>query len=421
MLSNKYIVKIHKQMIKKTLRFFQREKSLKEEKSSRFSTLLSYQRVGAPLWPTHDFEDQVSTGYQKNAMVYRCITLIMRSLSAVPVILYKDNKKVDAHPLLKVLGQPNPLQNYASFFESLVAYLLLSGNSFIEAVALCEESTSPIELYVLRPDRISIIPGPKGFPMGYEYTLGAQKKRVHIDRATGQSPMMHIKLFNPLDDHRGMSPLMAARPHIDLQNFIVNHNLALLQNAGCPSGALIVKGDPLTPIQYQELRNELSHIQGKGAGSMLLLDGNMDWQGFGLSPKDMAFEEGRSMSARDIAQVFGIPPLCVGILGDSAYSNYQEARLHLWEDTLLPLLELLLGHLNQWLTPFFGQGLVLSYSKDDIHALIPRREKLWEHIDRVGCLTINEKRTILGYQPLQGGDVLAEGSERNALLGEDIQ
>ena len=127
------------------------------------------------------------------------------------------------------------------------------------------------------------------------------------------------------------------------------------------------------------------------------------------------------MSARDIAQVFGIPPLCVGMLGDSAYSNYQEARLHLWEDTLLPLLELLLGHLTQWLAPFFGEDLVLSYSKDDIQALIPRRQKLWEHIDRVGCLTINEKRTILGYQPLQGGDVLAEQSERNALLGEKTQ
>jgi len=406
-------------MIKNPLRFFHGRDPVKEEKASRFSTLLSYQKVGAPLWTTDDFEAQVSIGYQRNAMVYRCVTLIMRSLSTVPLILYKDKKRVDTHPFLEVLKQPNPLQNYASFFESLVAYLLLSGNSFIEAVALSEDEDAPIELYVLRPDRLNIIPGAKGFPIGYEYSLGTQKKRVSIDNATGKSPILHIKFFNPLDDHRGMSPLMAARPLIDLQNIIVSHNLALLQNAGCPSGALIVKGVQLTPSQHQELRDDLSKIKGKGAGNMLLLDGEFDWKEMGLSPKDMDFGEGRSMAARDIAQAFGIPPLCVGVLGDSTYSNYQEARLHLWEDTLLPLLEFLLGHLNQWLAPFFGEGLRLSYSKDDIHALIPRREKLWEHINRIGCLTINEKRKILGYPPLKGGDILAEGSERSALLDEE--
>lgn len=405
---------VKKPMVKFWPSFF--SQTSREEKASRFSTLLSYQRVGTPLWTADDFENQVAAGYQKNAIVYRCVTLIMHSLSTVPLTLYHKGTTTQDHPLLDVLAHPNPLQNYVSFFESMVAYLLLAGNCFVEAVAVPERPYVPAELYILRPDRMRIIPGPNGFPCGYEYSLGSQKKRVSIHE--GKSPILHIKLFHPLEDHRGMSPLLAAQSMIDLQNIIASHNLALLQNAGCPSGALMVKGARLTPTQHQELREELSKIKGKGAGNMLLLDGEFDWKEMGLSPKDMDFGQGRTMAARDIAQVFGVPPMCVGILGDSTYANYQEARLHLWEDTLIPMLDFLLSHLNQWFTPLFGSDLRLSYCKDDIHALIPRREKVWEKVERMHCLTINEKRKILGYDPMEGGDILAVPLSSSSLSKE---
>lgn len=389
----------------KTLRSFL-PFGLKENKASQFSTLLSYQTIGQPLWTSDFFENQVSAGYKKNAVVYRCVTLITRSLSTVPLVLYRgENTKVTDHPLLSLLRQPNPLQNYASFCESVTAYLLLAGNSFIEAVALSNEN-APIELYSLRPDRLSVIPGPKGFPAGYEYHMGSEKRRVAIDPVTGESPILHIQLFNPLDDHLGMSPLTAAQHAVDLQNTIAGHNLALLQNAGCPSGALMIKGARLTQAQHAALKDELEKLKDRGVGKMLLLEGDFEWKEMGLSPKDMDFSDGKNMTSRDIAQIFGIPPMCIGILGDSTFSNYQEARLHLWEDTLIPMLDFFVAHLNHWLTPLFGDDLFLSYNKDEIHALIPRREKLWERVNHASCLTINERRKILGYEPLPEGDVL---------------
>lgn len=390
-----------------------------EEKRSRFSTVLSYHGLGQPRWTGQDFQTQVLSGYQKNAIVYRCVTLITRSLSAVPLLLYKKGERLMDHPLLALLKQPNPLQNYASFCESVLAYLLLDGNSFVEAVTSGLEIPIPQELYCLRPDRMSIIPGHNGYPEAYEYRLGASAQRVSIDPLTGHCPIMHMKLFNPLDDHRGMSPLHAAQHSVDLQNTISSHNLALLQNAGCPSGALLVKGNHLTQKQTEELRTQLDQLKGNGAGNMLLLEGDFEWKEMGLSPKDMDFHDGKNSTARDIAQIFGIPPMCIGILGDSTYSNYQESRLHLWEDTLLPLLDSFLAHLTHWMQPWFGDDIRLSYNKDDIHALIPRREKMWDSVNRITCLTVNEKRKIMGYDPLDGGDVLPVGIERSALTASE--
>lgn len=112
------------------------------------------------------------------------------------------------------------------------------------------------------------------------------------------------------------------------------------------------------------------------------------------------------MTAREIAQAFGVPPMLVGVPGDATFANYKEARFHLWEDTVVPLLEFLMSEFNLWLTPYFGENLRLTYDSDSIPALSPRREAIWSKISEANFLTINEKRQAVGYSPLPGGDTL---------------
>jgi HK97 family phage portal protein len=139
---------------------------------------------------------------------------------------------------------------------------------------------------------------------------------------------------------------------------------------------------------------------------MMILEGEFDWKEMGLSPKDLDFLEGKNTSAREISQAFGVPPMLVGINGDATFANYKEARFHLWEDTIIPLLELILGEFNLWMSSFFGPHLKLTYDTDAIPALVARREAKWAKIMAADFLTINEKRQAVGYSPLVHGDVL---------------
>ena len=116
-----------------------------------------------------------------------------------------------------------------------------------------------------------------------------------------------------------------------------------------------------------------------------------------LSPKDMDFLNAKYASARDIALAFGYPPMLLGIPGDNTYANQKEARLALWEQTILPLLEFALDGLNTWLLPRFGDGLRLRYDEDGISALNPRREMLWARVNAASFLTDDEKRAAVGY------------------------
>ncbi|NBT85323.1 MAG: phage portal protein [Alphaproteobacteria bacterium] len=385
------------------------------KKASGVAPLIAYNSVGRPLWTPKRYDTLTKEGYQRNAIVYRCVNLIARGVASVAWLLYEQKQhekhELEKHPVLDLLNCPSPFQAGSAFMESVVGYLLLSGNSYIEAVL--DEDKVPIELHALRPDRMQVIPGKGGMVDAFEYSVGGHRKQLSVDSLSGKSTVLHLKSFHPLNDWYGMSPLEAAGCSIDQHNEVGSHNLALMQNGGRPSGALLIKpgpsGQTLTQEQRETLRQDLKDVYAgtQNAGKIMVFEGECDWREMGLSPKDLDFIEGKNLSAREIAQAFGVPPMLVGVPGDATFSNYKEARFHLWEDTIMPLLEFLVAEFNLWLLPYFGEDLCLGYDVDSIPALAPRREAAWNKIANADFLTLNEKRHAVGYSPIEGGDVLS--------------
>lgn len=328
------------------------------------------------------YDALVEEGYHKNVVVYRCVNLIARTMAGIPWTLSNErNQSVDRHVLLDLL--------HTSFTEHLIGYLLLSGNAFIEL-------TQPLKL--IRPDQIEVFC--KKEARIYECVENDKRRRIPLHPKTSEPAIVHIKLFHPLNEAYGMSPLEAASSAIDQHNAVGMHNLSLLQNGGRPSGAFFIKtSTPLTEDQRQRLKHDLrtGYEGGQNAGKLLMLEGDMEWKELGLSPKDLDFSEGKNTSAREIAQAFGVPPMLVGVPGDATFSNYKEARFHLWEETILPLLELVVSTLNLHLVPIYR--VRLGYDLNAIPALWSRREALWKMINEASFLTDQEKREALGYTP----------------------
>ena len=102
-------------------------------------------------------------------------------------------------------------------------------------------------------------------------------------RPTGLSPILHLALFHPLDDHYGFAPIEAAAVALDLHNAAGAWNKALLDNSARPSGALVYSakdGGNLTAEQYERLKAELEagFTGARRAGRPLLLEGGLDWK-----------------------------------------------------------------------------------------------------------------------------------------------
>ena len=377
-----------------------------------------YNSLGYDSAPKIAYDDLATDGYSENAIVYRCINEISNNASRVKINLFRGDQELDNHPLLDLLYNHSPTMSQVEWFQAMYSYLLISGNNYILSVG--GDNTPPTELYNLRPDRMKIRSGTRAMPVAYDYMLKGQIVESYIvDQATGGSKVKHIKLFNPLDDYYGMSPMQASSVDIDQHNLANKHNVNLLQNGARPSGAVIFNPKDetggnvqLSDVQRNQLMNDVNQrFSGTGnAGKPMLLEGDFEWKEMGLSPKDMDFIQLKNMSAKDIALVYGVPSQLIGIPDSQTYSNFAEAKLALYNETIIPLLDRIQGDLNEWLVPMFNeQGLELRYDIDSIPAMAEQRKRVFESVSagvKEGILTRNEAREQLGYEPIEGADSL---------------
>ncbi|HEV2561929.1 MAG TPA: phage portal protein [Rhizomicrobium sp.] len=369
--------------------------------------LIALSLAGRASWTNRDYASLAKEGVMSNAIVYRCVRMIAEAAASVPWLLYEGTQEIETHPLLALLAKPNPQESGTALFERWYAFLQCAGNAYLEASALRGEVR---ELYALRPDRVSVVLDSRGWPIAYNYTVNQQTLRISRDPLSGFLPILHAKLFHPLDDQYGFSPIAAAQVAIDVHNAGANWTKSLLDNAARPSGALIYKGPDgqpgLTDEQFRRLKSELEDAyQGAtNAGRPMVLEGGLEWRSMSYSPSDMDFTVTRANAAREIALAFGVPPMLLGIPGDNTFSNYREANLSFWRQTILPLVARTAQSLTLWLAPQFGENLRLGYDADAVDALVVERESVWDRLTAASFLTLNERRVAAGYSPLPGGD-----------------
>lgn len=371
-------------------------------KASRTGNAVYMQTLGRPKWTPREYDKLAKESYEMNAVSYRCVRLIAEAAAQMPFLVKEGGKEMEEHPFLKLMKRPNPFESRQELLTRLYSFLLLSGNSYLEPVML---DKVPRELFVLRPDRMTITVGTKGYPSSYIYTVGQTRVTYALSgRYDDQLPILHIKEFHPTDDNFGFSPVEAAAYSIDVHNGSNVFSKALLDNMARPSGALVYSGgesgtEALSDDQYTRLKTELEEkYQGaKNAGRPLLLEGGLDWKEMSLAPKDMEYSESKQQSARDIALAFGVPPQLLGIPGDNTYTNYQQAVRALYRQTVIPLVNHVCGDLTNFFMPTYGETFEVFTDLDTLEALADERNDLWKRVNDSKFLTVDEKREAVGY------------------------
>jgi HK97 family phage portal protein len=344
--------------------------------------------VAAGDWP-RGYEAQLRDAYLGNPVAQRAVRLVAESVAWAPLYALDGAAGASA----KALGLVTP-----PLLDSAASHLLLHGNAFLQILA--DPEGVPAELFALRPERVTIESDSGGWPAAYVYRAGEVRTRLPARDALGRPSLIHVRSMHPLDDHYGLGCLGAAAGAVAIHNMATRWNKALLDNAARPSGALTLADgeESLAAEQYERLRDELErHFAGAGnAGRPLLLEGGLKWQAMSLTPADMDFVALKAAAARDIALAFGVPPMLLGLPGDSTYANYREANRALWRLTVLPLADRLLGGIAAALAAWWP-GVRLALDVDQVTALAEDRERLWAQVSAADFLTREEKREMLGF------------------------
>ncbi|MDP5279993.1 phage portal protein [Sphingomonas sp. DG1-23] len=338
-------------------------------------------------WP-RSYEAQVREGYCHNPVAQRAVKLISESVGSAP--LKASDPALAALAIARSSGQV--------LIETLAAQLLLHGNAWVQI--LTDSHGAVRELFALRPERMTVEADAGGWPVAYRYRVGANVSRLAAEDAAGRPAVAHIRTFNPVDDHYGLGCLGAAAGAVAIHNAATRWNKALLDNAARPSGALVYDvgdGGVLSPDQFARVKGELEagFAGAANAGRPMLLEGGLKWQAMSMTPADMDFVGLKAAAAREIALAFGVPPMLMGLPGDTAYANYREANRALWRLAILPIADTILAGLSQALRGWFPEA-ALSIDLDRVPALAEDRERLWLQASAASFLSDDEKRAMVG-------------------------
>jgi HK97 family phage portal protein len=364
-------------------------------------------------WTPLDYDKYAKESFMKNVIAFRCIDIVAKMAAMTKWDVYdtvgEERQIVTNSKENGYIKRPNPEESFNFLVYKIIAYIMINGNSFIRRLTTLTgtEKKVPNELHVLVPSKMKISRNKDGSIESYIYNNGEFKEIV--DPITGDSNILHLKNFNPVDEVWGMPNVQPMSREVDTSNQSVEWNMRLIMNEARPGMLVVYRGD-VTDTQIDQLEEQMKEFTSqRNTGETLIVstseNGGIEVHPYSWSPKDIEFMEGGREMARRIANGFGVPPQMLGIPGDNTYSNYQEARLSLWEDTVMFYLNYIREEMNMWI---YGveRRQEIDYDASRIPALIPRQNELWNRAQTASFITINEKRAMVGYPPIEGGDVV---------------
>ncbi len=349
--------------------------------------------------------------YEQSPWVYIAINRIAEAGALAPLQVYRlDGEErigINNHPLEQLLASPNPLTSRFELFEQTLGALELHGNAYWFLAG--DERGRPHEIWLLRPDRMTVVPDATRVVAGYLYEIAGQ--HIPLDAVE----VLHFRRWHPNNDFYGLSPITAARGAILSDRHMADWNRQTFgQDHGVPAGIVNIR-DFISDTDFERLKREWRNYYGGTARKTAFLRGGaMEWQNIGLSHTDLDFLQGRVAQRDEILNIFGIP---VGLVSENATeANAKVAERQFIERTLWPKLVRIAQKISAELLPFYSGDLVAEF--DDIRPT-DTQARLAEIRAAYPLLSINELRAQYFQLPPVAWGEEAVGADTNPLLREN--
>lgn len=268
--------------------------------------------------------------------------------------------EVTRHAALDLWNRPNPWETRQSFVEATQQHLDLTGEAWW-VVARSPVADLPLELWTVRPDRMTPVPHPTRFLSGYVYR-GPDGEQVPL----GLDDVIQIKMPNPLDPYRGLGPVQAILVDLDAARYSAEWNRNFFVNSAEPGG-IIEAPDKLTDDEFNEFTERWrEQHQGVGAAHRVAILEKMKWVDRSISQRDMQFVELRKVSREIIREAFGIHGHMLGLSEDVNKANAEAGAASFGKWLIRPRLCRIKGALNSRLLPMYGPTTTgLEFDHDD--------------------------------------------------------
>lgn len=354
-----------------------------------------------------DDEDDISlqTGYQNSLYISRAIEVIQDAVSSVDFELFRltgidgEFEEVPASPLIDLLYKPNPLQTKSEFWRILVINLKLSGEVFIQKIHEAR-TLEPKMLVILNAKDMTVKITTEGV-LSYEYhTMNGEIKTFTAD------DIIHIKNPNPTSQLRGFSILRPLLSRVEAEIKSTEYQTQLFGHNGNPDGLLTVKGvsDPNTLKTVKA--SFYNSFRGKNESNRVaVIGGEANYTPLNSAANTLDFIASKNNVRDEVFMALGVPKSLI-TSDDVNRANADAGLQQFMQFTIAPLFRMILEVFNERLViPNYGEEYYLDTNKlvtEDRDLLI---KEATAGINK--WLFPNEVRDRFGYEPFEGGDVMA--------------
>lgn len=356
-------------------------------------------------WAPEEFGEYIT----KSIPVYAAIRIRAEAMSSVPWKAQRRTGRTEAqpvdstHPLQRLLDQPNPWYSGAQLRRATETNLCLWGRAFW---SIENQPNGDTEIWPLRPDRMTPIPGRPGSPShidGYLY------RSLSGDKMYLPEEVEMFLFYNPLQERTGLSPIAPMRLSADMGIDAIRYNRATLRNNAIPDYILLADSE-MTDANVEEFyRRWEARFQGPNrANRPGIASFIRDVKPLAFSNREMEFKESLRWTVKDAARVYGVPEVMMAELEFATLANMENLERLFWRATMVPELNLYREQMTGSLLPKLGfASLQIDFDTTNIDALnegrAERVKREGDFLDR-GVVTINEVRRSYGLPDVTWGN-----------------
>ena len=354
-------------------------------------------------WDAHK---AIVEGYNASSIVYAAVEKRAKLLASIPWKVMQETRDgwVESYdsPLARLINSPNPDQSWYEIIYGASQNLDLTGNAYISEIRAGVRGL-PSQLWLLPSQYIKIKPGREQMVDYFEYsyhTAVGNKKIMPAD-------MVQLKLPNPNDPYFGMPPLMAAGRATDIDRESGIWQKVSLENRGA-ADINIKLPDGATPEQVASIKEQYQRQQSGAKNARKALITNADIQQLGQTAVELDFVQSRRAVWTEIVAAFGMSLSDLGMTEAVNLANAEAMNKALWQNTIIPQLELIKRQLNHQLASEFT-GFKLVPDLSNVEALQENAAVKMEKVQKLFNMGVplSELNRIyeLGLDDIEGLDI----------------
>ena len=339
-----------------------------------------------------------------------CVRVLSQSIGQLPLEVFRKvgEKNVKVTNEQKALTTvPNDRQTMQEMLELVMTHSCLDGNFYARV-----EKTRNGEITAIKPfntpHSVSKVQETVGYGMKYLITFpDGTSEEVPRDK------MLHIRGL-AYNTYEGIDMLQIAKNALGLSIGATETASAFFKE-GCNPGGFLETDDSLSEEAQQRLIKQFSNRNAGASNAYRInvLEKGMKYKANTISLKESQVVEMRNFSITEICRIMGVPPQMIGHNSGIVYNSVEEMNRFFYNSTLSSWLTKIENNVNLHLPDGY-------FVKFDIKKIINTDQKtnseITERMFKTHLLTINEGRIRMGLEPIEGGDIMAIGTN-NTILG----